>query len=83
MICLMLSATLNEVTWAHPALASHHLPALQDLSKTCALNIVHPFISLSPFILSFLHLLICVYIVWATSPASRQNLLYPLLLRFC
>jgi hypothetical protein len=39
----------------------------------------------SPCILSFLHLLICVYIVCATSPlifptpASRQNLFCPLL----
>jgi hypothetical protein len=35
------------------------------------------------FILSFLHLFTCAYIIWATSlPASRQNLLYPLVLQF-
>jgi hypothetical protein len=40
---------------------------------------------LSPFIISVLHLLTCVYIVCATSPLSnsRQNLFCPLLLWLC
>jgi hypothetical protein len=31
----------------------------------------------SPFILSFLHLLVWVYIVWATSPSPSPNPSFP------
>jgi hypothetical protein len=34
-------------------------------------------------ILSLVHLLICVYIIWATPPRFRQNLFCPLVLWFC
>jgi hypothetical protein len=42
------------------------------------------FIYFLNFILSFLHLLTCVYIIWASFPyPSKQNLFCPLVLQFC
>jgi hypothetical protein len=35
------------------------------------------------FILSFLHFLTCVYIIWDPTPTSWQNLFSPLIFRFC
>jgi O-antigen ligase len=49
-------------------------------------SIKYHILFLKNFILSILHLLTCVYIIWATSPtspASGQNLFHPLVLWFC